>query len=151
SRGGLGLPSGGGVAWCTEPTVRTARSLRRSMPTWPLGVTGVVRVGRRVETDRNLQAATILVEVNRPPSSGDLAPRAIVPEEFRHRAAELAEAVADVAEQFRSRLSPTLTRPASGLYADSIEIEFNISLQAEAGVIIAKTTAGATFTTRLTL
>lgn len=95
----------------------------------------------------------ILVDVNPPPVSGDLAPRATVPEEFRHRAAELAEAVADIAEQFRSKLSLTLTQPTSGLHlhTDSIEIEFNISLQAEAGVIVAKTTAGATFTARLTL
>ena len=108
-------------------------------------------MGRRAGSGGNQQAPIILVDVIPPSVSGDLAPRATVPEEFRHRAAELAEAVADIAEQFRSRLSLTLTQPTSGLQTDSIEIEFNISVQAEAGVIVAKTTAGATFTARLTL
>jgi hypothetical protein len=37
------------------------------------------------------------------------------------------------------------------LRVGSVEIEFGIAVQAEAGVVIAKATAGATFTARLVL
>ena len=96
-------------------------------------------------------APEILVEVRPLSTSGDLAPHAAVPEEFRTRARDIADSIADIAEQFQSRLSLVLRQPTSELSVQSVEIEFNIALQAEAGVIIAKATAGATFTARLTL
>ncbi|MQA87975.1 MAG: hypothetical protein GEV03_25960 [Streptosporangiales bacterium] len=75
-----------------------------------------------------------------------------MPEEFRRRAGEIAESVAEVTDQFRSRLARVLEHPAeAGWRVGSIEIGFDIAVQAEAGVVIAKATTGATFSARLTL
>jgi len=94
----------------------------------------------------------ILLEVRSVATSGDLAPRPVVPEEFRARAGEIADSIAEVADHFRSRLGKVLERrDDSGLHVESVEIEFGIVVQAEAGVVIAKATAGATFTARLLL
>jgi hypothetical protein len=94
----------------------------------------------------------ILLEVRPATTSGDLAPRTVVPEEFRARASEIAESIAEVVDHFRSRLEKVLDqRDQSSWRVGSIEIEFGIAVQAEAGVIIAKTTAGATFSARLVL
>jgi hypothetical protein len=97
-------------------------------------------------------APEILLEVQPRSTSGDLAPRVTLPEQFERRAGEIADSVAQVADQFRSRLESVLRRPSDGGWAvESIEVGFDLSVQAEAGVIIAKATSGATFSARLTL
>jgi hypothetical protein len=95
----------------------------------------------------------ILLEVRPVATSGDLAPHPVVPEEFTARAEEIADSIAEVADNFRSRLRKVLERrdDDSGLKIGSVEIEFGIVVQAEAGIVIAKATAGATFTARLVL
>ncbi|MEU6259198.1 CU044_2847 family protein [Streptomyces sp. NPDC047043] len=94
----------------------------------------------------------ILLEVQPRSVSGDLAPRVALPEQFQRRAGEIADSVAQVADQFRSRLETVLRRPPDGGWAvESIEVGFDLSVQADAGVIIAKATSGATFSARLTL
>jgi hypothetical protein len=94
----------------------------------------------------------ILLEVRPVADSGNLGPRPAMPEDFRARAGEIADSIAEVADDFRSRLRKVLKRQdESGLRLDSVEIEFGICVQAEAGVVIAKATAGATFTARLVL
>jgi len=96
---------------------------------------------------------TLLIDVRPAVVSGDLAPRASVPEEFTSRAAEVADGIGEVVDRFCSRLEPVLVRreDSSSWRVGSIEIAFEIAVQAEAGVVIAKTTAGATFSARLTL
>jgi len=75
-----------------------------------------------------------------------------VPEDFKRRAAEIADSVADIADQFRSRLGRVLHPPTdAGWGIQSIEIGFDLAVQAEAGVIIAKATTSATFSARVTL
>jgi Trypsin-co-occurring domain 1 len=94
----------------------------------------------------------ILLEVRPAATSGDLAPRAVVPEEFKSRAGEIADSIAEVADHFRSRLGKVLDqRDDSSWRVGSVEIQFGIAVQAEAGVVIAKATAGATFSARLVL
>jgi hypothetical protein len=94
----------------------------------------------------------ILLEVRPALTSGDLAPRAMVPEEFRSRAGEIAESIAEVVEPFRSRLGRILDKgDDSSWRIGSIEVTFDIAVQAEAGVIIAKATAGATFSARFVM
>jgi hypothetical protein len=94
----------------------------------------------------------ILLEVRPATISGDLAPRAVVPEEFRSRAGEIADSIAEIVDHFRLRLKKVLDqRDDSSWRVESVEIAFDIAVQAEAGVIIAKTTAGATFSARLVL
>ncbi|GHC75098.1 CU044_2847 family protein [Streptomyces flavofungini] len=95
--------------------------------------------------------AEILLEVQPRSVSGDLAPRFAVPEQFERRAGEIADSVAQVAEQFRSRLEQVLRPSKAGWGVESIEVGFDISVQADVGVIIAKATSGATFSARLTL
>jgi hypothetical protein len=94
----------------------------------------------------------ILLEVRPATVSGDLAPRATVPEEFRSRAGEIADSMAEVVDHFRSRLGKLLDeRDDASWCVESVEIAFDIAVQAEVGVVIAKTTAGATFSVRLSL
>ena len=94
----------------------------------------------------------ILLEVRPSSASGDLAPHARVPEDFRSRAAEIIESIAEIADHFRSRLGQILDKSDdSAWHAGSIEVTFDIAAQAEGGVIIAKTTPGATFSVRVVL
>lgn len=96
------------------------------------------------------RAPEILVEVRPATTSGDLAPRFVLPEEFGSRADEIADSIVEIFNNFRSRLGKTLDqRDHSTWRVGSVEIEFGIAVQAEAGVVIAKTTAGATFSARL--
>jgi len=94
----------------------------------------------------------ILLEVRPAQTSGDLAPRAVVPEEFKSRAGEIADSIAEIADHFRSRLGKLLReRDDAGLRIGTVEIQFGIAVQAEAGVVIAKATAGATFSAKIVL
>lgn len=94
----------------------------------------------------------ILLEVRPTATSGDLGPRTAVPEEFKARADEIADSISDVIDHLQVRLGKRLDqRNDSGWHVGSVEVEFGISVQAETGVIIAKATAGATFSARLVL
>lgn len=92
----------------------------------------------------------VLLDVWPKETSGDLAPRFAVPEEFRRRADEIADSIGEVATRFRNRLDK-LTKRADGEIwgVETIEIEFGIKVTAETGVLIAKASGGATFTARL--
>jgi hypothetical protein len=94
----------------------------------------------------------ILLEVRPAATSGDLAPRVMIPEDFNSRAGEIADSITEVVDHFRSRLEKVLDqRDDSSWRVGSVEIEFGIAVQAEAGVVIAKASAGATFLARLVL
>jgi hypothetical protein len=96
---------------------------------------------------------TILLEV-RPSSSsfsGDLGPGPTL-EQFSRRATEIADSVAQIAEEFRSRLQKTLRKPEGpGWHTESIELGFEIAVEAQAGVVIARAASGATFSAKLIL
>jgi hypothetical protein len=95
----------------------------------------------------------ILVEVRPNTLPGDLAPKGEMLEDFRKRADEITNAVAELAGSFRSKLGKLLDdEPSDRSYLlQSVEIEFELTFQAEAGILIARAAAGATFTARLTL
>lgn len=94
----------------------------------------------------------ILLEVRPSADLGDLGPRSAVSEDFRTRAGEIAESLAEIVEDFRAKLAHVLARRDEQTWkVGSVEIAFDIAVQAEAGVVIAKTTAGATFSARLVL
>jgi Trypsin-co-occurring domain 1 len=98
------------------------------------------------------KAPAILLEVRQAGVSGDLGPGRPNLEQFARRAGEIADSVAQIAEDFRSRLEKTLDKPdEAGWHADSIELGFDIAVQAEAGVVIARAVSGATFSAKLTL
>lgn len=96
----------------------------------------------------------LLIEVRPAASSaGDLAPRIKVPEEFSHRAGEIADSVVSVAEDFRDRIEERLgpQRDATDDWQlGQVELAFAIDVQAESGIVIARASAGATFTATLT-
>jgi len=96
--------------------------------------------------------AEILLEVQPRSVSGELGPNVGVPESFTRRAGEVADSIAEIASQFRSRLEKRLDRPSDhGWRMDAIELMFGITVQAEAGVVITKATSAATFSAKLTL
>jgi len=94
----------------------------------------------------------ILLEVRPKSVSGDLGPGGAELERFGRRAGEIADSVAKIAEEFRSRLEKTLRADdGDGWHTDSVELGFEIAVQAQAGVVIARAVTGATFSAKLTL
>jgi Trypsin-co-occurring domain 1 len=94
----------------------------------------------------------ILLEVRSATASGDLGPGRPTLEQFGRRASEIADGIAGIADEFRSRLERTMRKPdEGGWHADSIELRFDIAVQAEAGVVIARAVSGATFSAKLIL
>ena len=105
---------------------------------------GSVRVSR--------PTSRILLEVLPSGGSGDLGPRIAVPEDFRARAGEIAQSLADIVEDFRSKFERAFAQRKQDVWGvGSIEIAFQIAVEAEAGIVIARTTAGATFSAKLVL
>jgi len=98
------------------------------------------------------KAPGILLEVRPASASGDLGPGRPSLEQFSRRASEIADGIAQIAEEFRSKLERTLRKPdEGGWHAESIELGFDIAVQAEAGVVIARASSGATFSAKLIL
>lgn len=94
----------------------------------------------------------ILLEVRPSAISGDLAHGLPAAEQFRRRADEVADSIAEIADRFRSGLGKYLQKPAEpGWHMESIELSFEIAVQAQAGVVVAKATSGATFSATLTM
>lgn len=74
-----------------------------------------------------------------------------VPELFSARASEIADSVAEVAAQFRARIEDALSKEeAGGWQLGQVELAFGLQAEAGAGILIAKASAGATFTATLT-
>jgi hypothetical protein len=97
----------------------------------------------------------VLVEVvPKAAPSGDLRkPGPAVPEDFDQRANELMTATLDIAERLRARLDaePEAAAPtSSGWGLREVDLQFGLTLQAEAGVLVAKVGSSATFQVTLT-
>ena len=95
----------------------------------------------------------VLVEV-RPAAAQGIYPEELKParptlESFRDRSADIASTVVDVAKNLKEQFDAALGKQA-GLAPDCVEIEFGLELQAETGIVIAKASAGCTFTVKLT-
>jgi hypothetical protein len=100
----------------------------------------------------NRKMADIRVEVVPPAGTygQDLAGPPM-PELFSARASEIADSVAEVAEQFRARIEEAMTRDAAGGWQlGQVEVAFGLQAEAGAGVLIARASVGATFTATLT-
>jgi hypothetical protein len=96
--------------------------------------------------------AKILVEVQQPPATGDLAARVpVAPQDFDRRAAEIADSLTEIAERFGDRLEGALDSPSGRRWGlGEVELGFQLAVSAEAGVIIAKAKTEGTFTAKLT-
>ena len=73
------------------------------------------------------------------------------PEDYRVRIAEIADGISSVTDQLKSRLGKTLSATDGNVNLEEIEVSFAIALQAEAGILVTKSTASATFTIKLKL
>ena len=96
-------------------------------------------------------------------TTGDIRRHPAIPESFAARAGEITATIAEVAGKLRESLDAEVARaeaavasaqpsgePAAGWHLGSVELAFEISLQAEAGVVIAKAGTEATFSVTLT-
>jgi Trypsin-co-occurring domain 1 len=94
----------------------------------------------------------ILVEVRPAYVSGDIGrTRPAVPESFASRAGEVADTISDVASKLRDHLEANMAAEESHIWRlSTVALGFELALQAETGVIIARASAGATFSATLT-
>jgi hypothetical protein len=73
------------------------------------------------------------------------------PELFATRAGEIADSLAEVATQFRTRINDAIGQEdADGWRLGQVEVAFGLQAEAGTGVLIARVSAGATFTATLT-
>lgn len=73
------------------------------------------------------------------------------PELFSARASEIVDSVAEVATQFQAGIEDAVSKEeAGGWRLGQVEIAFGLQAEAGAGVLIAKASAGATFSATLT-
>jgi Trypsin-co-occurring domain 1 len=94
--------------------------------------------------------SNVRVEVVPRGTGGDLAGRRPEPEPYEARAGELADGIVYVAVQMRDRLDEMRATAARSWRLDTVEVQFGLAVQAEAGLIVARASAGATFTATLT-
>jgi hypothetical protein len=94
----------------------------------------------------------ILVEVRPANVSGDIARKsAALPEPFVNRVNELAGTINKVAAQLQEHLeSGMAAQESQQWHLDNVGLGFELALQAEAGVVIARASTGATFSVTLT-
>jgi hypothetical protein len=98
--------------------------------------------------------ATIYVEV-RPmldiaDEEGNLAPRVVKPELLVDRIDEIGDCLRDIAMRLSQRLDELATHPENQWRLGEVELKFSLDLEAEAGVIIARTSATVGFEATLT-
>ncbi len=96
--------------------------------------------------------AEILVEVRPASASGDVTRRGpAVPESFASRAGEITDTITEVAGKLRDHLEADMASEQSAFWQlNTVELAFELALQAEAGVVIARASTGATFSVTLT-
>jgi len=74
-----------------------------------------------------------------------------LPESFASRAAELADTITGVSADLRDHLEANMAGEDTHLWRlASVQLSFELALQAEAGVVIARASTGATFSATLT-
>jgi hypothetical protein len=92
----------------------------------------------------------IEIEVVERDGSGYLAPRAQRLEQFEERAPEVAGAILAVGNALRAELDAgSGASSGSGWAMDGLTLSFELALEAEAGVVIARAKTTATFTVEI--
>jgi hypothetical protein len=98
--------------------------------------------------------ATIYVEVRPGPDivdeEGNLAPRIMKPELLTARIDEIGDSLRDIATKLSQRLDELAVHPENQWRLGEVELKFSLDLEAEAGVIIARTSATVGFEATLT-
>jgi hypothetical protein len=95
--------------------------------------------------------AQVYVEVRpRQATGGDLKPRAPVTEVLAKRIDEIADSLREVATRMAARFNDFAANTTNDWKLSDVELKFSLDLEAEAGVIIARTSASAGFEATLT-
>jgi hypothetical protein len=93
----------------------------------------------------------IYVEVRpRQSTAGDLSPRIAVPELLSQRIDEIGDSLRDIALKLSRRLDEFAASSEKNWQLGEVELKFSLDLEAEAGVVIARTSATAGFEATLT-
>jgi hypothetical protein len=85
-------------------------------------------------------------------SAGDLSPESALTERLSQRADEIAATLADVADRLKTGLDARTAEPSGGdgWNLAEVQLRFSLDLQAEAGVVVARTSTRAAFVASLT-
>jgi hypothetical protein len=86
----------------------------------------------------------ILVEV-RPAVTGDLSSEPALPESFLNRVDEIGQSLSDIASRLSKHLEKFEKRSTASWQLEHVELKFSLDLEAEAGIIIARTKTSAGF------
>jgi Trypsin-co-occurring domain 1 len=90
--------------------------------------------------------AEILVEVRPSAAAGDLTGQPAIPEAFMNRVEDLGKSLKEIAERLSQQLEDfEKKRAAAAWHLDRVELKFSLDLEAEAGVVIARTKTSAGF------
>jgi len=120
-----------------------------------LSIDGIVQgspVPRKEAVSGMTSDEQILVEVLPNEFTGDLSPvRKLAPEHLDQRLPEVARVVTSSARHLRDYLEDGLADEVDRKWAvDQVEVSFEMTLMAEAGILVTRAAAGATFTARVT-
>jgi hypothetical protein len=89
-------------------------------------------------------AENILVEVRPSGAEGNLT-AASIPESFMNRVEELGQSLKEIAERLSQQLEALEKKPAATWRLEGVELKFSLDLEAEAGVVVARTKTSAGF------
>jgi NTP-dependent ternary system trypsin peptidase co-occuring protein len=89
--------------------------------------------------------AEILVEVRPSAAAGDLTGQPAIPQAFMDRVEDLGQSLREIAERLSQQLEDFEKRRAAAWPLERVELKFSLDLEAEAGVVIARTKTSAGF------
>jgi Trypsin-co-occurring domain 1 len=87
----------------------------------------------------------IFVEVRPTQRTGDLSPRLLAPEALSNRIEELGDSLKAVAQKLSARFDEFSSESKKDWVLNEVELAFSLDLQAEAGIVIARSSASAGF------
>jgi hypothetical protein len=89
--------------------------------------------------------AEIFVEVRSSGVAGDLSGQPAIPEAFMSRVEDLGQSLKEIAERLSEQLEDFEKKRAAAWQLERVELKFSLDLEAQAGVVIARTKASAGF------
>ena len=89
--------------------------------------------------------AEILVEVRPTAAAGDLTGQPAIPEAFMSRVEDLGQSLREIAQRLSKQLEDFEKKRDAAWHLEGVELKFSLDLEAEAGVVIARTKTSAGF------
>jgi hypothetical protein len=93
----------------------------------------------------SVRMAEILVEVRPSAEAGDLTGQPAIPEAFMSRVEDLGQSLKEIADRLSQQLEDFEKRRQAAWQLEKVELKFKLDLEAEAGVVIARTKTSAGF------